>query len=282
MFISSRLLKPRILQIRIAAKLVSFVGQSARGRRLIVRLRSHAIARPVLDFFLGYRRTFGRFAEAQACSSRYIRAGHAHADDIRFHTSVSDVIRESDYPVLFFLADGAGTLRTAFDLGGSVGNLFYAYRPYLKFSPQLTWMILELPATKSAGERLAAERNEPRIVYVDSPASASGVDLFIASGSLHYFESSLPEILSTLAVLPRRVVVNRTPCSSREDLITVQDNTSYLVPCKLHSRTRLLEGMRGLGYLLRGEWPVHERNLAAPLYPDYSSGHYSGFYFEQP
>ena len=285
MSIYLQLLKFRILQIRIAAKIISSIGQYPRGRVLIVALRSRSLSRSLLNLILGYRKRFNTFAEAQVRASRHSPAAHELGENIRFHAALVNGVRESDFPVLFFLAEEAGKLRRVFDLGGNVGNLFYSYQNHLKFSPQLVWMILDLPTTRSSGERLAAERNEKRIVYVDSLASASGVDLFIASGSLHYFESSLPEILSTLTVLPRRVVVNRTPCSSGEDLIAIQDNSSYrvpcLMPCKLHSRNKLTEGMRGLGYLLRGEWPVHERKLRVPLYPDYSGGSYSGFYFEK-
>jgi putative methyltransferase (TIGR04325 family) len=71
------------------------------------------------------------------------------------------------------------------------------------------------------------------------------------------------------------------PCSSAADVITVQDNRSYLVPCKLHSRNGLIAGMQGLGYELHSEWPVHERRLPVPTHPDLSLGTYSGFYFRR-
>ncbi len=260
---------------------MSVIGGHSLGRSLIASMRSHPLLRYVVDLLLGYRRTFAAFAEAQACSSRYIDAGHEHTEEISQHVAFSSVVRESDYPVLFFLSDSSHGLRTIFDLGGNVGNLFYAYQRYLKFSDDLIWMVLDLPAQKSFGERFAAEKNERRIRYVDSFAAASGVDLFISSGSLHYFEPPLSEMLGQLTVLPHRVVVNRTPCSSVDDLVTVQEGKGCLVPCKLHSKNKLIEGMQNLGYELRGEWPVHERKLWVPLYPDYSSSHYSGFYFER-
>jgi putative methyltransferase (TIGR04325 family) len=109
---------------------------------------------------------------------------------------------------------------------------------------------------KPLGEKLAAERGETRIRFADTLAEASGSDVFIASGSLHYFEQPLHEILRKLERLPNHVFVNRTPYSAGADLITVQDNRSFLVPCKLHSRAKLVAGMQALGYELVSEWPV--------------------------
>jgi len=228
---------------------------------------------------LGYRRTFPSFAKAQASASHYIPASHEHPDEIRFHTSMSDAARESDYPVLFCLSRAEDDLHRVFDLGGNVGNLFYCYQQYLNFANDLVWMVYDLPSKKPIGEKLAAQRNEHRIRYVNAISAASGADLFIASGSLHYFEEPLDQMLSQLDELPRHVVVNRTPCSEGEDIITVQDNRSYLCPCKLPGRTKLIAGMQKLGYELRVSWPIHERKLWVPLHPEWSRSYYSGFYF---
>lgn len=277
----SALARLRRLQIRVLADALTWLGDHPRGRSWLVRLRSHSFLRSVLERLLGYRRTFGSFAEAQACAARYSHYGHEHPDEIAYHARLCGVVRESDYPVLFFLQENAHNLRTVFDLGGNVGNLFYTYQRCLRFSRDLVWMILDLPEQRRMGESIALERKEMSIRYADSLAEASGVDLFIASGSLHYFEPALHEVLSSLAVLPRQVVINRTPCSFGGDLITVQDAIRSVVPCKLHSRHKLVEGMQQLGYVLRGEWPVHERKLWVPLYPDCSRFSYSGFYFER-
>ena len=272
-------LKPRVFQIRILASLMGLLGRSSSGRSLILFVRSRPILRRFVDFLLGYRRAFPSFAKAQASASHYIPASHEHPDEIRFHTSMSETARESDYPVLFCLSRIDQDLRRAFDLGGNVGNLFYCYRQYLNFADDLIWTIYDLPSKKTLGEKLARDRGERRIRYADSIAAASGADLFIASGSLHYFEEPLDYMLSSLGELPEHVIVNRTPCSEGEDIITVQDNRSYLCPCKLPSRTRLIAGMQTLGYELRLSWPIYERKLWVPLYPEYSRSHYSGFYF---
>jgi putative methyltransferase (TIGR04325 family) len=270
----------RIRQIRLSAKFLSFFGNSGFGSTVIQKTRNNQFLRSGLDKLLGYRRTFPSFSDAQQCASSYIRHGHEHPSEIQAHTHLADVIRESDYPVLFFLAPLAQQLGTVFDLGGNVGNLFYAYSQHLKFANSLVWMVYDLPEKKVFGEKLAAERNEHRIRFVDTLADASGTDLLIASGSLHYFDSSLSEMLGTLAEPPMRVVVNRSPVSKGHELVTVQDNGDYLVPCKLHSAQQLVCGMQALGYELRASWPVHERSLWVPLFPELSSHQYSGFFFE--
>lgn len=235
----------------------------------------------MLNTGLGFRRAFPSFAAAQTCASKYIQSGHEHPDEIRFHTSISDTVRESDYPVLFYLAPLASGLRNVFDLGGNVGNLFYAYQHKICFPSDVTWMVCDLPHTRPFAEKLAAERKETRIRFADSIAEAEGADVFIASGSLHYFEQPLHEILRALELPPPHVFVNRSPFSTGKSLITVQDNRSYLVPCMLHSRSELISGMARLEYDLICEWPVHERKLCVPSYPDLTAHTYEGFYFRK-
>jgi putative methyltransferase (TIGR04325 family) len=277
----SLLLRFRIFQIRALASFLNFLGNRSAGRKFITRLRSNPVTRTPLEMCLGFRRAFPSFAAAQACASKYIQAGHEHPDDVRFHTSMSETVRESDYAILFHLAPLASGLRRVFDFGGNVGNLFYSYQRKIEFPPVLLWTVYDLPVKKLLGEKLAAQHAETRIRFTNTLAEASGADVFIASGSLHYFEEPLHTILGSLEDLPKHAFINRTPCSSGPDLITVQDNRSYLVPCKLHSRTAVIAGMQALGYELQSEWPVYERRLLVPTHPDLCARTYSGFYFRR-
>src|SRR5260370_2192710 len=115
--------------------------------------------------------------------------------------------------------------------------------------------------------------------FTNTLAEASGSDVFITSGSLHYFEEPVHTILASLEDLPKHVFINRTPCSSGPDLIAVQDNRSYLVPCKLHSRTALVAGMHALGYELQSECPLYQLKLLFPPPPPLNARPLSGFYF---
>jgi putative methyltransferase (TIGR04325 family) len=274
-------LRLRIFQIRALASILTSLGNRAFGRRFIARIRSISALRAVLNACLGFRRVFPSFAAAQTCASKYIRSGHEHPDEVRFHTSIADTVRESDYPVLFYLAPLVSELRRVFDLGGSIGNLFYSYQRKLNFPARLVWTVYDFSMHRPLVEELAFKRAETRIHFATTIAEASGCDVFVASGSLHYFEEPLHEILGRLENLPKHVFANRMPCSIGADLITVQDNRTYLVPCKLHSRATLITGMQSLGYELQSEWPVHERRLHVPTYPDLSARTYSGFYFRR-
>ncbi|HEY3975194.1 MAG TPA: methyltransferase, TIGR04325 family [Candidatus Sulfotelmatobacter sp.] len=272
--------KIRLMQIRTLATLLIYMGRVSAGGSIVLFARSLAPVRWVLERLLGYRRSFRSFAEARSCSTRYISAGHEHEDDIRMHISSSRVARESDYPVFYWLSQSGEPLRGVFDFGGNIGNLFYCYQNYLPFPPDISWKVYDLPELRAAGEKLGAERAESRIRYVESLEQLDATDLFLASGSLHYFESSLPELLAQAKQLPRRVLVNRTPFSDAGELLTIQDNGTFLVPCKLHNKRNFLAGMARLGYELRSSWPVAERALYVPLHPDCSSATYFGFYFE--
>jgi putative methyltransferase (TIGR04325 family) len=164
-----------------------------------------------------------------------------------------------------------------------VGNLFYSYARHLPFAAELTLTVCELPATRQAGERLAAERGETRLHFTGKLEEAAGADLLIICGALHYFAEPLAEMLGRLERLPERVLINRAACSRGAALITVQEahGHTHLLACRLHGRAEIVEGMLGLGYRLRADWPIHERRLWVPLYPDRSLGHYLGFYFER-
>ena len=272
--------KLRIMQIRLLATLLIYMGRVSFGQSVVLFARSLGPVRWLLERLLVYRRSFSSFDEAKACSSSFISAGHEHEDDIRMHLSSSRAARESDYPVFFHLSQSEKPLRSVFDFGGNIGNLFYCYQNYLKLPQDISWKVYDLPELRQAGQNIAAERGESRLRYVDGLDELDPADLLLASGSLHYFESSLPQLLAQAKRLPSRVIVNRTPFSNAEDLITIQDNGSFLVPCKLHNKQKFVDGMTALGYKVRGSWPVAERALYVPLHPDSSSATYFGFYFE--
>jgi putative methyltransferase (TIGR04325 family) len=225
-----------------------------------VWIRHHRYLDRLLTRLVGYRRTFPTFQQAEVYASHFQFVGHQHPDNIAHHSAEANQLRESDYPALFHLAPVAAELRRVFDLGGSVGNLFYSLSRELKFSHHLDWVVYDLPLMRKAGSSLAEARHEYRLRFTDTLAAASGSDLFLASGCLHYFEKPLEEILASLEELARRVLINRTPCARRagaddEDVITIQDNYSYFVPSIIHSDTRLIESLKKLGYHLRSSYP---------------------------
>jgi putative methyltransferase (TIGR04325 family) len=194
------------------------------------------------------------------------------------HAEFAGSTRESDYPVLFFLQPIATELRSVFDLGGSIGNLFFQLDRYLHLPRELTWIVHDLPFKREAMVEFAKKKGEDRVAFSDEFSRASGVDLFIVVGAVHYFEPPLAELLARLETLPRHVIVNRSPFSAANDVIAVQDGGLWLSACKLHRMDRFCSAMGDLGYSLVAKWPVHERRMRVPLFPDCGAG-YFGFYF---
>jgi putative methyltransferase (TIGR04325 family) len=276
--IRSTLVLLRAWQSRLTARVLIFVARSSLGRSFICRARKNRWTGAALNSLLGFRGTFASLAEAAVYVARYVPIGHGHPNENALQVAKAEKTRESDYPMLFFLAPLAPELRSVFDLGGGIGNLFYVLDRHLHFSNEIVWTIHDLPMQKQPALAFARFKNENRVTFTDEFSSASGVDLFIVAGALHYFEPTLADLMRPLDKLPRHVILNRTPFSHGEEIITVQANRYRVFPCKLHSVTKLVSGMQRLGYELVASWPVHERKLDVPLHPEYTEPYY-GFYF---
>ena len=63
----------RLFQIRLLAKLLELWGRTPSGRAAIPKLRSNRYADMLLLFLVGYRRTFGSFAEAEKYAARFVQ-----------------------------------------------------------------------------------------------------------------------------------------------------------------------------------------------------------------
>jgi putative methyltransferase (TIGR04325 family) len=272
------LLTLRVTQARIAAKILILAGRGRRGRPFIHLVQRFSMTRALLTWLVGFRGTFASLAEAEAYVSRYVPTGHAHPREHVLQVAKADATRESDYPILFFLAPLAYELRSVFDFGGGIGNLFYVLDRHLRFSDELVWTIYDLPLKRQSAVAFAKLKNESRVTFTDQFSSASGVDLFVVVGALHFFEPTLADLIRPLDKPPKHVILNRTPFSHGEDIITVQDYGDWAFPCKLHSVAKLTSGMQSLGYELVASWPVHERKLNVALHPEYKEPYY-GFYF---
>ena len=278
---SSVLGRLRFRQIRFVSKTLETMGMKPRYETFLRVLRSNFVTRPLLDLALGFRRKFDSLAEARRAADAFTKWGHEHPTNVTRHLEALESLRESDYPVLYCWLQIRPEPRRVLDLGGNVGNLFYAYRRYLRFSCDLTWDIVELPSVREAGERLATQRKENRLRYIDAIRCAEEVDLFLSSGSLQYFDESLPDLLLQLKQFPSHVIINRVPVCNGKEVCTVQDGWTYLVPCKIQNADALVSGMARIGYELVERWEANEMRQLVPLYPESSAFRYSGFYFRR-
>lgn len=278
---SSVLGRLRLRQIRFVSTTLETMGMKPRYEALLRVLRSNFVTCRLLDFALGFRRKFDSLSEARRVADAFTTSGHEHPTNVTRHLEALESLRESDYPVLYCWLQIRPEPRQVLDLGGNVGNLFYAYHRHLRFPCDLKWDIVELPSVREAGERLAIERKEARIRYLDAIRCAEEVDLFLSSGSLQYFDESLPDLLLQLKQLPSHVIINRVPVCKGEEVCTIQDGWTYLVPCKIRNVDALMSGMARIGYELVENWEANEMRQLVPLYPESSAFRYSGFYFRK-
>jgi len=171
------------------------------------------------------------------------------------------------------------SLRTVFDFGGNVGNLLYCYSRYLALPSDLTWTVYDLPKNLERGAAIACAKRETRLRFTRQFEEADGADLFIACGSMHYFEEPLPDMLAKLSRLPRYVLINRTPLVDGPPLATIQDAEFWRIACVLHNRDSIIAQFNKLGYELMDIWSIDESSVIVVCYPDRSARSYSGLFF---
>jgi putative methyltransferase (TIGR04325 family) len=246
---------------------------------ILCATRRLPLARWLFDRVAGYRRVFDTLAQANSVASRYISVGHASRENIQIQLARSKSPRPSDYPVLFHMDRMTSSALRVFDLGGNVGNLFYCYAQYLNFGPDLRWTVYDLPEVVEIGEKMAIERQEKRLIFTCDIERVRECDILLVSGSMHYFESTLPELLTAWHSRPAHIIVNRTPLADRKPVVTVQDAGKVLVACKIHDRRDLAAGLKAMDYQLVDQWPVLELSVVIPFYPELAVPEYSGFVF---
>ncbi|GER12774.1 methyltransferase, TIGR04325 family [Variovorax boronicumulans] len=191
-----------------------------------------------------------------------------------------------DYPVMWWLdrafRDGANRV---LDIGGSVGVHFYAYRRYVEMPRDLSWRVVEVPAIASIGRdmvgRPGAEADGLSFTGDLEHVMGGGDDIWIAAGSLQYFENARPgELLRHCAVRPRYLLLNKLPLHDGQDYVTAQNiGAGCFSPVHVYNRKQYVEEIEARGYVLRDQWPVLERSLYLPGFPERCVPQFSGLYF---
>ncbi|GAC1631232.1 MAG: hypothetical protein NVS9B10_24440 [Nevskia sp.] len=248
-------------------RLLIALGHSPQGSRLLRRIgRRHGL--------------YASFAEAWAASGIGRYAGHDHEDALSWHLAMTDSLRPSDYAVLYWL-ERIGAGRRIFDFGGNIGNLFYSYRNFLS-AQRSGWTVYDLPSVIEVGRRIAATREAGGLSFTVSLDDLSASDILLISGSLHYWEGSVPSLFECCGGRPEHVLINRAPIHDRcPTFITVQRNNRFATPCCVHNARELIADFDDLGYRLLDRWQAPELSLTLPLFPDHSVPGYSGFYFRR-
>lgn len=232
---------------------------------------------------LGYHYgSFDSFAQARAWLPK--------TPEFSFPDFVNEYIDERshrvysfDYPVMFWLRGAleAGA-SSVLDIGGSVGNQYYAYGKYLKYPQGLTWRVHELPAFIKVGQELALKRNAPNLSFSDQldPAQLDA-DVWIAAGAVEFIETiQLDQLLAQSRKRPRHVFLSKLPLYDGPTYVSTQNigNGSF-VPHHVFNRQQYIAAIEQVGYRLVDSWAVPDRRFLVPGQPENSFDDYSGLYF---
>jgi putative methyltransferase (TIGR04325 family) len=269
------LVRLRTRQIRFSSRLIGAVAGRGKSRLLALARRVPGLER----LLVGYLRPFATLEAASEALRGFDNEGHRNPHNAELHLGL-DAPRASDYAVMLHIEHRRTEISRVFDLGGNVGNLYYCYSKYISFRKDLKWIVFDLPEITAFGRKVAAERAAGHLEFCEDFRVADGVDLFIASGSAHYFASPLAQMVCGLAAKPRFVVINRSPMTDGDAFATVQDASVLRVACMVYQREATIDAFREAGYRLVDQWDAPELSLRIPFHPEHSVSTYSGMFFE--
>jgi putative methyltransferase (TIGR04325 family) len=188
-----------------------------------------------------------------------------------------------DYPVMLWMKDAfAHGVTTVCDIGGSVGNHFYAYRKYLDYPPALQWHVYELPASIAAGGEIALRNGATQLSFRSlADLQRDAGDLWLAAGAIEFIEQGRPnQLLAASRQRPRHILLNKLPLYDGEDYVSTQNiGGGAFAPHYVYNRARLVADIEALGYHLIDAWEVGGRRLSLIEHPNKTIPRYSGLYF---
>jgi putative methyltransferase (TIGR04325 family) len=187
-----------------------------------------------------------------------------------------------DYPLLFWLSKLVVPGNQILELGGSIGHFFYTSERFHRYPNDISWTIAELPEAVRLGSKIAQQRNEQRLHFIDSSHidAAPACQIFLTAGTLQYMTSTLPELLQRLPALPAHVLVHNLPCHKNEAFWTLQNLGVCELPYYIYNLQALKAEMASLGYQLTAEWK-NPRYIEIPFQRHMAVEGYLGFYFQR-
>lgn len=234
------------------------------------------------DGFASFYGVFNNFAEARRClpeskefDQRALAAEYANE---RMHR-----VYCYDYPIMFWLniAFARGAV-SVFDIGGSVGVHYHAYKKLLAYPQGLTWQVYEVGSIAQIGRELAESSEAPGLEFTDklSP-SVIDADIWISAGAIHYIDNARPSsLLLACARRPRHILLNKLPLYEGDDFVSAQNlGENSFAPHHVYNRTRFITDITNIGYRLVDSWEVPERSFYLPGHPERSFKRFTGLYF---
>lgn len=189
-----------------------------------------------------------------------------------------------DYPIIYWLsrafADGSTSV---FDIGGSVGVHYHAYRKLLVYPNDIIWFVCETPEIAEIGQEIATQLKISNLTFTHSlDTSRIHADIWVSCGALQYIEGARPgRLLAQCTKPPAHIMLNKLPVYDGEDFVAAQNagKGSY-VPQYVYNRSRFVDEIEDMGYQLVDSWDVLERSFYLPSHPEKTFKHFSGMYFK--
>lgn len=197
-----------------------------------------------------------------------------------YKNKFTDVLFE-DYPILFWLSHALQDSKSLFEVGGHMGEAFYAFSRKLNYPEDLLWTIWDVPQINESGTKLANKHGVTNLRFVDSFSHVEGADILFAAGSLQYIDQpALADMIRSFKKMPGHILINITPVYDGPSLVTLQNIGTVYCSYRIFNREELILSLDKIGYSLIDSWKK-PREFRIKWYPKYTFDHYSGFYFQR-
>lgn len=227
------------------------------------------------------RGVYETFGEAAAAAPAVKPIGYDLAGSGSWYEEKFTGIGLEDYPVLFWLRDALPGCRALFEIGGHVGEAYYAFRRLLEYPPGLKWTVLDVPSIAREGTELAKRKGANGLLFTDGSQPFDPAEIVLAAGALQYFEKPvLVDAIRQMQRSPRHIIINSTPIYDGAAYITLQNIGSVYCPYRIFNRSELVDAIEREGYQLVDSWSK-PRPVRIPRHPDKCFDAYSGLYFRR-
>ena len=108
----------------------------------------------------------------------------------------------------------------------------------------------EIPEVVKAGKNIAIQQDSKNLSFTTKFSEAEGSEIFLTCGTLHYLEVTLPDLLETLQVKPKHLLIHNVPFSDGESFTTLQNIGYAYCPYKVQNRSEFVNALMLLGYKL--------------------------------
>ena len=226
-----------------------------------------------------FRGVYPDFASAVASAPTGRPTGYDHQAAGQMYSDRP--VFPEDYAVLFWLVPLLQSGLRVLDFGGHAGGMFDAFRNLSSWPEGVSWTIYDVAAAVQHGIDLNASRPTPHPNFVTQLEDVEAADLLLASGSLQYCDTSLPQILSELRAMPSDIIFNQIPLHETEEFVTLQNIGTAYCAYWIRNRGRFMQGLMQEGYELVDMWENPGKNCFIPTYPRQTRPVYFGAYLRR-